>query len=649
MKKVIISQGTTAKSSLTKALEGFSEELSSIKNQKKILIAADLKVPQGNPCTINPITIGTVIEFLKKKFQIEKILILPMAIKGINQRKTIKSLGIWDYVERKGAEWVFYDQISLEKGFLDIKDQKNIPDNQKNERSEDQIVPLKHGLDNIDSFIILSQIKTDPLLGSWHSLANLPYLIGSKPRWNKDLYEKKLEKIEPKEIVDQEKNGEKSDFINQWFSWVKKILEKCPIAFVINDLSNILVGNGPYIQTQTKAMELNQYIISDDIYAADFATFQHLGIDIEENFIFNSIQNREKILSEKIEIKEKNIDIEKASGIEKPNLTKLSIKNPQKIIIPGLKLFLGNLSESLHYSLLEFLYQLESLFYKDGFNLGDWRLIAGQNPPEPYNEKESEKAKKNCTFIVYGDSTIKSIEDYSFRKIIKKKEALEGDDLERKILQKYADYRKKINEVEENFELTVNEIIKEKEDPKDRKLTKLEEELEKSLKIAKYKYKMKKYRIKHTAKHKIRNLKNKIPKIYPNKNIIYIEGDPPLGFDPFVPLVKFWKKRHIPTLRYFYHSLQTFYDFPKYNKKFIKYRWKSFKAKIKKEFEEKYEPKEPEIDKKIDEVKNQRDEKLERLKSRYKNEKEQIEKDYKLKMEKIRKNKETEHNHKEED
>ncbi len=624
MPQVVVSKGSELKKTLENGLETLAVPNAPHKQESKTespsaLLLIDVKTPEAYPSSTNPLVLAITIDHLKSKGY-ETIYVMPGSMWGVDRKRALQYLGLDVLIRKKGAKILTPSELQAPYTKSQSADMKEESESKHEIKQEERSI-IGINPETIDFFAILSQIRSDPKLTLWTSYANLAFLRDPRAFWVND------------------QNNSSTGIFSRWFEESNFILQNLKPNLVINDCFNVLSGAGPFTQTQSVSLPLHTIVLSSDLLSADWSTFSTFDLEPSSSFFLSKVRkntgegngaNEDRFTFDPKNIKIKNIQMgkfkEDSSSIEIPPY------DPTKLQLHGLEMYVGKCDEGTKYFLVQFLYRLKSLFYKDGYNLGKWAILAGQNPPHPPTEDEYFEEHKQKTYVIFGDKTIEAVKDYDFRKIVKRKNALSGDELEKEILSKYADIRKKMRKVKEDFELTLDQLIKEKKDPKYREVTKLEEELKTEKKLAKYRYKMKKSRIKLKAKHKKRSLQNEIPKIKPNQNVISVFGNPPLPYDFFSPLVEHWPSSEVPTLKFFCDVAQEYFEFSPYDKKQRKKDWKLFKEQIESEIEALFKPKEPEIDRKIDEVKNHKKQKLEELKNDYEKEIQTLEKTYKEKI-----------------
>ncbi len=542
---VVIAEGNNATESLNIGLNllgGLSKFLS---KEDRVLILIDLQCPFTNPSSINQETFNVLLSNIKL-IGVTKIQILPGVMWGIDQKKALKSLGLEDIIQNYDATSITYEELYKFSA------------------------PI---IDEVTKIICLSQIKTEPLWKLTCSSFLMWYLKAPKKRW--------------KNISNYNKDYE-DERVQQVFEFLER---KIPTLY-INDCYFVLTGNGPIAWNTTKSVTTKKIIISNNIMAVDWVMYEHFGLDPTINLFL-------KKASELNLIDKKSINIKSEVKIQNPSI-KFAETEPTNINLKGLTIYSGELNSTERYALLQFLFMIKNLLFKDSSNFEKCVIIAGNNPPDP---------DICCDIIVFGDSAIKSTKKYKFRAINEKPseiinlmgfeigagETLEGDELEKAILIQQRKIRQKIEKTRKKYSgliATLNNIVQTSDvDAKsDKEETKLKLQMRMELKINKYQYQIEKLRTNIIVKHKKQSIKNEILDLVLNKRVLEIPGNPPLGLDPLIFLTHFWKNKQIPTLNLFIKISSEYYIFPKYNKGKINENLRNLRKKLKKREKEKNRP-----------------------------------------------------------
>ena len=409
--RVVIQKESESKARVSKCLEEFQEIFSNLSTEVPLIIIVDMFVPEGTPITVNPNTLFALIRELQQR-GCTNLSVFAASMWGFDTEK------IWDFF---GYQELL---IELKVGIL-----HELPATQPN-------------------IIFLSQVKTSPVWGLNTCIRMVPLLYSAQERW-------------------KETSGnllaEQSKFISRMISEFK------PILF-LNDLGLLLQGNGPISSKNAHSLQTDILVASDNLIAGDFTVFQLLNYDPINHSLFQTI------LKENFQdFSPQNIDIIHPEHLSSKLAIKKAFENPQDYQIPQLNLYIGEISQSLKYSLLLFLNRIDELLTKDYTNLESWCILAGKTPPEPREEE---------FIILFGDDAILTTKDYKFRTIVKKSDFLEGDELERLILKEQSKIRQKIEDARNESALKIS-LIKKKTNALDQELSTLEEEAKLEQKLAK--------------------------------------------------------------------------------------------------------------------------------------------------------------------
>ncbi|MHA1721164.1 MAG: hypothetical protein ACTSWX_07335 [Promethearchaeota archaeon] len=539
---VAIAEGNNATESLNNGLNllgGLSKFLS---KEDNVLILIDLQCPFTCPSSINQETLNALLSNIYS-IGVSKIQVLPGVMWGIDQKKALKLLGLEELLQNFGAISITYEELYKFSA------------------------PI---MDEITKIICISQIRTEPLWKLTSSSYLIWFLNSPKKRW--------------KNILNNREN-----YNDERIKYIFDFLDKKIPTLYINDSYFLLTGNGPFAWNTTKSIKIQKIFLSKNIFALDWITFEHFGLDPNINPLLKSAFDRNLIEKELFTI---NSEVKSEIPIIKfPEL------NLNKIHLEGLTLYLGELSNSEKYILYQFIFMIRDILLKDSSNFGNWAIFAGNNPPDP---------DICCDIIVFGDNAIKSTKNHKFRTIAHKTseminlmgfefgvgEILEGDELEkailiqqRKIRQKVEKTRKKYGNLIETLnnlaETSDEDVKREKEETKRKYQMKME------IKINKFQYQIEKLRINIIAKHKIQSIRSKLLNLTLNERVIDVPGNPPLGWDSLIYLSHFWKNKQIPTLNLFIRISSEFYAYPSFNKNKVNAKLRKLKKQLKKREKEK--------------------------------------------------------------
>ena len=597
MVHVVISEAQSPATTLTAGLallEESGEKIQFSEEAGKVLILIDTLLPEGAPSTVNPDTLGALIAFLKTKGASE-IFILPGVLPGMKQENVLDFLGLKDYLENMGAFIITYSDFEPNHPTPSVKE-SNIQEEQQSISTNDNegtdainessILAMRKEIPTLDQYnalIILAQVRTDPVFG----LRTTIPLISS---------------------LQQEIPTSSTDDIDR----VQGIIKQHPPTLVINDAFYFLEGNGPFIQHKTRMIKPQRMIITTDIMAADWVTLSHFGLETASHPYLSGNKPDFTLVTTK--------------GISKPPDFQAAETDPTQIPIRGLKLFLGEMTEGVRQALVYFLSRLQTLFFKDATNLENWAILAGTNPPEPGDAKN---------ILLFGDNAITSTRDHKFRTIVKKKDILEGDDLEKAIYRKQAKIQVKMDKAQLKSQTIIEDIIANKEDLLDRQVSELEQNQKLQLKLQKLKHKSAALRINLPSKYEKRKAQNTIPKVKLNTGLIEVPGNPPTICNSLQPLYYNWAEYKVPLLHFYVDMMKQVYDFPNYDLKFYKDKWKAMKQELKIALEQQYAPLEPEVKAALAKIKAEKKAALLKLKGENKEALEKIKAEFGEKIKKV--------------
>ena len=127
-----------------------------------------------------------------------------------------------------------------------------------------------------------------------------------------------------------------------------------------------------------------------------------------------------------------------------------------------------------------------------------------------------------------------------------------------------------------------------------------------------------------------------MPKKTLNENVVEISGNPPKGWDGFIPIINLWDFYRIPMINIFVDTTKRFYLYPEYDAKAMKKAIKTLKTELKSNLEHLYEPLKPEVKKQTDSIKLKKKEELAQAKVNYLKQKAYIEEKYNPKIKELK-------------
>ncbi|MHA1729718.1 MAG: DUF362 domain-containing protein [Promethearchaeota archaeon] len=618
--KIAVLTGKNRQILVEKTLMAFGGINSFIKKGDIVFIKLDLSFPESYPVTFDPDFLKIIIN-LCLKANPKKIYIGGVPLFGISSEYVWNSLGFANYFENN-----YNDDEGNNKNY----NKDNNKDNNKNKNSnivefialECELVEKKTiNLENrtimypkliLDSDVYISMVnpKLNPVYGMDLCISNSFSLLSQS--------NKKATKI----VVDNEDYCISDKYLKDLCRLMADIYLVKPPNLVFMDFSTIMSSGGPMFYSDTEMINSNITVISDCGVIAEMVGTEICKLNGKDCPLIkgikeynNSLTDREKIEQfllirqnkdgnddiETVEIKvpylEKHgILIEEEEKIQEQEETsktsflskilKKSKKDEKRIIIdeellpfienvkniPTLEkicpkwvnVCCGDICSGCKYAAMQLLLFLKSTLIKDAENFNEFSLLIGNNPENPKNPEN---------IIVFGDCAIKSTDNYDFRTVKIKKVSKSKEEMELESVKYQAEIRERIIEWEEKKELISQNI---KASIKDKK--KLEKKL-KSLgnKDKSYREKMdKKYSsfIDKLRKRQKREMEKKqTMKIKPNKSILEIPGCPPDGFEYFNKLIRFFKRKWVPTLNFYNQCINLFYErkfYNEYYRKFLK-------------------------------------------------------------------------------
>ncbi|WP_371801631.1 hypothetical protein [Candidatus Lokiarchaeum ossiferum] len=546
----IISENNSLEKTIIDGLRLLEQKGGFIPSMGKVLIVVDMLIPQPFPVSFNPDSLVVLINFLKSR-GISEIYVLPVVFNGYSSDALLSNYGLKTWINHHNA--ILVDRSDV----FDQKISQNLDGATDPTLEPSEVInePNLSLFSQIDSIVLLSQLKQDPLFGFWASLPLFSVFSNSNTSESPETYQEWIDR--PTQSLSKEK----------------------PLLF-INDGFSIVEQSGPCIGKRNKTTHLHRVYFGNDCFTLDWETLIDLGFDPKQNPFLKQI-NEEKFASS-----ENNV-------VKTPeNIAKLDIKPIPKDLnhfkLPGLSLHLGNLSFADHHTLYLLLLRFQTILFKDLYNVGDWILLAGENPPEPnFTGKEY--------IVVFGNSAIQSTQDYAFRSILKSslKEPLEilgfetgvtrildGDELERAIIGKQAKLRRKNELFQSKIDHQIS-MIEEKEQTPSLKLLKLKKKKKLEKSTISFHYKLERIRLDLSYKHEKLRIQNKAPDVILNSKVLDLSNYQPMGLQSMLTIANFIPSKMIPTLTTFLDSMKTVYNFIEFDKKERTLQQKQQRTKLK--------------------------------------------------------------------
>ncbi|UYP46153.1 hypothetical protein NEF87_002438 [Candidatus Lokiarchaeum ossiferum] len=584
----IISENNSLEKTIIDGLRLLEQKGGFIPSKGKVLIVVDMLIPQPFPVSFNPDSLVVLINFLKSR-GISEIYVLPVVFNGYSSDALLSNYGLKTWINHHNA--ILVDRSDV----FDQKISQNLDGETDPTLEPSEVInePNLSLFSQIDSIVLLSQLKQDPLFGFWASLPLFSVFSNSNTSKSPETYQEWIDR--PSQSLSKEK----------------------PLLF-INDGFSIIEQNGPCIGKRIKTTHLHRVYFGNDCLTLDWETLIDLGFDPKQNPFLKQI-NEEKFASSGNNV------------VKTPeNIAKLDIKPIPKDLnlfkLPGLSLHLGNLSVADHHTLYLLLLRFQTILFKDLYNVGDWILLAGENPPEPnFTGKEY--------IVVFGNSAIQSTQDYAFRSILKSslKEPLEilgfetgvtrildGDELERAIIGKQAKLRRKNELFQSKIDHQIS-MIEEKEQTPSLKLLKLKKKKKLEKSTISFHYKLERIRLDLSYKHEKLRIQNKAPDVVLNSKVVELSNYQPIGLQNMLTIANFIPSKMIPTLTTFLDSMKTVYNFIEFDKKERTIQQKQQRSKLKAKITEINRPILPQIKSELKLAKQTYKEQIQKYKQNRKN------------------------------
>ncbi|MHA1647263.1 MAG: hypothetical protein ACTSVL_06800, partial [Promethearchaeota archaeon] len=544
MDQVAIIHGENTNQSLSKVFQLSPQLKEKINFSEPILIVFDFLYPFGSPATVNPNTLSTLISFIQENSEktpnaeklIPPIYVLPAVTPGILSLKSLEILGLKKFIYNQGAIPLNINQLFL----VNNHNYNGNPLEEKGEESEkhDFSILPNELINQIKTTIILTQIRTDPILGIFGATASLEMAFG-------DL------KSNPNIKLD-------------------KFLDP---SIVINDASIIGTNCCTISTLQTQIEPLQLIFIGSEVLTTDLITLEYLGMKPEKTEFNKDIKNNPK-WRENLNIIEDG-EIDKHISISK-ECTIIEVLKSR-----GVEFILGEMESKEYSHFLTALAFFHQIFFKDLTNLGKLVIVCGRNLPD-------QDFQLDTKYLVIGNDTIKEVQNSKNCRISKRSlkepfilmgveidsfKILNETELERALFKKervirdkiiklrndYKDYYQNQNQHQNDDDGEKNESLKE--------LLCLEQEYKIELKISKLNSKIEVLDIKIPAKNEMIKVKNRKMDLIMNPNIRYIPGESPIIYEWLYYLKHIWKNYYVPSLQAFLESSKIYYSYPEHAQK----------------------------------------------------------------------------------
>lgn len=388
--EVVISKASTPKECWIKGIQQLGGITNYISEGDHVFIKFNLNLPGGFPTNTNFDVLDALIISCKEAGA-EKIYIGSFPKKGIPIKIISDLLNLEEHFRMLGAELAFLDNSNnFEDKDIDQVNLKKIKyESLTKIKINDNEVLIPNIILNSNKFISVNQINVNPLFKLNLSILNSFSMIPPKSQLIGENVQKNLSEDEYKKEL------------------TTKILDVFTIKqpnLVINDLFYVLEGAGPYIYKDSNLKKTSLMILGNDAVSVDLVTLNVLNINTDDSEIISQAQNRNitvpelsdiKIIGENLEDSRNQIEL-CVSELENIRVNNISVKSG--------KYCSGCFKQAYH--LLNF---MKTYMGKDlKYNI-DNSLLVGKNPIEP---------EKLGNILLFGDCSINSTMNYTFRKII---------------------------------------------------------------------------------------------------------------------------------------------------------------------------------------------------------------------------------------
>ena len=358
-----------------------------INKDDQVFIKFNLTLPNGFPTNTNLNTLKAIIQSCNNAGA-KKIFLGAFPFDGFTIKAVSDSLGLKDYFENLGAEFLFLDNSNFFGfGSKKLKAFKKMAFTKVEVNNENFLIPKI--ILNSDKLISVNQINVDPQFHIRLSLYNSFSMIPNNSQ-----------KID----INLGKGDEKYKH-----SLVSKIIDVFTIkkpSLIINDLFYILEGAGPLIYKDSRLNKTGIVITGTDAVAVDCITLRLLKLDLNHDLLLEAKKRnlgiselpKIKIIGENLE--SINIDLKQCVyNLKDINLRNFSICEGQ--------ICSGCFERAYHLLNLMKTNMVKDMKYISQNN----SFIIGENPTEAEN--------LDNRIIIFGDCAINSTKDSTFRKKVK--------------------------------------------------------------------------------------------------------------------------------------------------------------------------------------------------------------------------------------
>ncbi|MHA1745236.1 MAG: hypothetical protein ACTSWW_04515, partial [Promethearchaeota archaeon] len=166
--KVVITEGESPQKALLEGLKLLNQNSNTLKfsQDHTVLIIIDFPIPISTPASVNPDTLGALISYLKGQ-KVNRILIIPTTLDGVDSAAALKIHGLDEFIKLKGGELINQQQLFFP---------------QKAETDHGEISYYPPLIFQIDDYVILSQLRTDPKWQLHTAISTLQHFLPIEKR-----------------------------------------------------------------------------------------------------------------------------------------------------------------------------------------------------------------------------------------------------------------------------------------------------------------------------------------------------------------------------------------------------------------------------------------------------------------------------------
>ncbi len=372
---VVIVRDTNTADALVKCFDHLGGINKFIQENDIIFIKLSFKLPYGYPCSVNYDTLGKLIELCLDSGA-KEIYVGDFPSDHIKFEVITDITGLKKYLESKGAV------------LANLDDEELFPRRQFSLDSKQIKIPSI--ILDADKLIILNQVNVDPIFICTLSYLNLSTIIPNK-------YQR---------IEKNERPGKDYLSLDQYKQdLISNILAISTIKtpnLVINDLTYVIEGAGPYTYKDSHCIETNLFIMGENTFAVDYITLKLMSIELSESKLLSEAQGHSTGI-----LHPEYINLLGDSASDNKFKIQKCVSTLEDINVKNCLLRKGRYCSGCYEKAYHLLNFLKSAMTKDLKYMGSFSFLIGETPLEP-------DIKDNI--ILFGDCAIESTKDRDFRK-----------------------------------------------------------------------------------------------------------------------------------------------------------------------------------------------------------------------------------------